>query len=80
LPSLESFINADAYIERSPSGDGLHIPLVGQEAPDWWTDSHFSADEHEGVEWLTHKFCTFTGDRLGDQDDGVAAVDPTQFL
>jgi len=80
LPSLQRFIDDGAYLERSPSGDGLHIPLVGQDAPEWWTDSHFSDDEHEGVEWLTNKFCTFTGDLVGDQHDGVADTDPTEFL
>lgn len=81
LPSLERFIDGGAYIERSPGGDGLHIPLVGQDAPDWWTDSHFSDDEHEGVEYLTHKFCTFTGDVLfEDHENVVADTDPTPFL
>jgi len=80
LPSLDVFVEDGAYIERSPSGDGLHIPLVGQDAPDWWRDSHFSEDEHEGVEYLTNKFVTFTGDQLGDQHDGVSDVEPTTFL
>ncbi|MDS0223806.1 DUF5906 domain-containing protein [Haloarcula sp. S1AR25-5A] len=80
LPSLADFIDEDAYIERSPSGDGLHIPLVGQEAPEWWSDCHFSDDEHEGVEFLTNKFCTFTGDALNAGHGGVGAVDPTDFL
>jgi len=80
LPSLQKFIDDGAYIERSPSGDGVHIPLVGQDVPDWWSDSHFSDDEHEGVEYLTNKFCTFTGDLIGDQHDGVADTDPTEFL
>lgn len=80
VPSLSRFVEDGAYIERSPSGDGLHIPLVGQEPPDWWSDSHFSDDEHEGVEYLTNKFVTFTGDQLGDQHDGVADIDPTEFL
>jgi len=62
VPSLSTFGDSGSYIEWSPSGTGLHIPLVGVDAPDWWTDQHFTDDEHEGVELLTHKFCTFTGD------------------
>jgi len=83
LPSLEKFVEDGAYIERSPSGDGLHIPLIGQPAPDWWADSHLSPDEHEGVEYLRHKFCTFTGDifRADElQPDGVAETNPAPFL
>ena len=83
LPSLERFVEDGAYIEVSPSGDGLHIPLVGQPAPDWWTDSHLSADEHEGVEYLRHKFCTFTGDVFHADElepDGVAETNPAPFL
>jgi putative DNA primase/helicase len=83
LPSLERFVKDDAYIEVSPSGDGLHIPLVGQPAPDWWTDSHRSADEHEGVEYLRNKFCTFTGDVFHPDElepDGVAETNPAPFL
>lgn len=62
VPSLSTFGDSDAYVEWSPSGTGLHIPIVGAENPDWWTDQHFTDDAHEGVELLTHKFCTFTGD------------------
>ena len=83
LPSLERFIADGAYIERSPSGDGLHIPLVGQPAPDWWADSHLSADKHEGVEYLRNKFCTFTGDVFRPDElepDGVAETNPAPFL
>lgn len=64
VPSLDTFGDHDAYIEWSPSGTGLHIPIVGVEKPDWWADQHFTDDEHEGVELLTNKFCTFTGDDL----------------
>ena len=33
LPSLEDFLNDHAYAEYSASGEGIHIPLVGQQAP-----------------------------------------------
>jgi len=81
VPTLKDFIDDGAYIEYSPSGDGLHIPLVGQDIPDWWVDSHLTAEEHEGVDVLTNKFCTFTGDVLDSHEPtGVADVDPTPFL
>jgi len=72
LPALQPFFDSGAYIERSPSGDGIHIPLAGFEPPEWWSDSHFTDDEHEGVEALTSKFCTFTGDQLRNSGDDVA--------
>lgn len=72
LPSLAPFADRDAYIEWSPSGTGLHIPLAGFEPPAWWSDCHFSDDEHEGVEAYGSKFFTVTGDRLRDSGDTVA--------
>lgn len=72
LPSLAPFADRGAYIEWSPSGTGLHIPLAGFEPPEWWSDSHFSDDEHEGVEAYGSKFFTVTGDRLRNSDDTVA--------
>ena len=72
LPSLQPFFDEDAYIERSPSGTGLHIPLVGFEPPEWWSNVHLSEDEHEGVEAYASKFFTFTGDRVRNAGDAVA--------
>jgi P4 family phage/plasmid primase-like protien len=81
LPSLQAFIDAGAYIEYSPSGDGLHIPLVGQDIPEWWRDSDLTDAEHEGVDVLENKFCTFTGDVLEDlEPTGVADISPAPFL
>lgn len=71
LPSLAPFIDADAYMEYSPSGEGIHIPLVGFEVPGWWSDCHFSAEEHEGVEAYESKFFTVTGDALEAAGDDV---------
>ncbi|MFB6256298.1 MAG: phage/plasmid primase, P4 family [Haloplanus sp.] len=63
LPDLEPLVGEDgAYVEWSPSATGLHIPVVGIDVPDWWSDQHFSDEEHEGVEVLANRFCTFTGD------------------
>ena len=70
VPELTPF--DENYIERSPSGEGLHIPLVGYDVPEWWTDAHFTADEHEGVDVLSNKFCTCTGDRIFGATDQLA--------
>lgn len=72
LPSLAPFFDEDAYMEFSDSGTGIHIPLVGFEPPDWWSNVHFSDDEHEGVEAYGKKFFAFTGDQLRSSGDEVA--------
>ena len=71
LPSLQPFFDRDAYTEWSPSAEGIHIPVVGIELPEWWSDQHFSDDEHKGVEVLTNKFSTFTGDQMKGAGDEV---------
>lgn len=78
VPELSRFTDALTYIERSPSGTGLHIPVVGYDIPEWWSDSQL--DEHEGVDVLANKFCTFTGDTIADAGSNVADVDPTPWL
>lgn len=75
LPSLQPFFDADGYAELSPSGGGIHIPLVGFEPPEWWSNVFLSDDEHEGVEAYASKFFTFTGDRLRNCDNEVADAD-----
>ncbi|RAW44078.1 hypothetical protein DQW50_16270 [Halorubrum sp. 48-1-W] len=76
VPSLQPFFDRDAYTEWSPSGEGIHIPVVGIDTPEWWTDEHFSDEEHEGVEVLTNKFSTYTGDKMrGAGDEVVEAGD-----
>lgn len=72
LPSLQPFFDEGAYMEFSPSGGGIHIPLVGFEKPDWWRDVHFTDDEHEGVEAYGKKFFTFTGNKVKNSGDDVA--------
>lgn len=71
VPSLEPFFERDAYMEHSPSGEGIHIPIAQIDVPEWWADEHFTADEHEGVEVLSNKFSTFTGNRLRRCGDTV---------
>jgi P4 family phage/plasmid primase-like protien len=70
LPSLQPFLDRDAYIEWSQSHDdpgdsGLHIPVIGQ-PPAWWHDVAREDGDHEGIDVLANKFCVFTGDRLAD--------------
>jgi len=72
LPSLRPFFEHGAYIEWSPSGHGLRIPIIGIEEPEWWSDQHFSDEEHEGVEVLTNKFSTYTGNQLNGSSDEIA--------
>lgn len=79
VPSLDRFKDAMTYMEWSAGGDGVHIP-IREEPPEWWTDGHFTDDEHEGVEVLTNSFCTFTGDLLDESGGGVAEIDATPWL
>jgi putative DNA primase/helicase len=68
LPGLQSLVGeGGAYVEWSPSHDeegqsGLHIPVWNIDVPDWWSDTDHPDEEHTGVDVLTNKFCTFTGD------------------
>lgn len=79
VPDLDQIADA-GYIERSPSTEGLHVPVVGFEPPEWWSDCHLSDDEHEGVEAYGSKFVTFTGDKLAPAGDEVAEIDLTGWL
>lgn len=68
LPSLQPFIDREAYIEWSQSHDdpgdsGIHIPIIGT-PPEWWHDVAREEGDHEGIDVLSNKFCVFTGDRL----------------
>ena len=78
VPDISRFIESGAYIERSPSGRGLHIPVKGHPAPPWWTDCQL--DDHEGVDYLTNKFCTFTGDSVEIGGSQVYDSDPAPWL
>jgi len=77
VPSLQKFVDDGAYIEYSPSGTGLHIPFIG-EVPEWWRDCQI--DDHEGVDVLTNKFCTFTGNKTETSGSEVTETDITPFL
>lgn len=75
LPPLKPF-NGETYMEYSPSGEGIHIPLIGFDIPDWWQNVHRSEDEHEGVEVYDTKFFTFTGDKIETAADDVGDIHP----
>jgi putative DNA primase/helicase len=78
VPNLDRFTDAGTYMEFSPSGNGVHIPIYGTTVPDWWSDCQI--DDHEGVDVLTNKFCTFTGDTHPDSGDAVEDVNPAGWL
>jgi putative DNA primase/helicase len=71
VPDLQPF--DEHYAELSPSGTGIHIPVVGTDLPDWWRDTHI--DEHTGVDVLQNSFCTVTGWQLDGFGDDIAQWD-----
>lgn len=78
LPSLSRF--TDTWMEYSVSGTGIHVFTKGDRLPDWWTDSHFTDSEHEGVEAYTEKFFVMTGSQLEIAADDITEVDVDPFL
>jgi len=64
VPSMDCFAERDAYQEWSPSETGLRIPVIGLDIPEWWSDFEDIDGEHKGVELLTNKFSTYTGNTL----------------
>lgn len=79
FPDISRFVDAGAYMEWSPSGNGLHIPVEGQ-PPEWWRDSEVDPDKHQGVDVLTNKFCTFTGDKHAKSGEAVTDTNAAPFL
>jgi putative DNA primase/helicase len=79
FPGLERFADAGAYMEWSPSGAGVHIPIEGP-VPEFWSDCDVPGTEHQGVDVLENKFCTFTGDTLAESGESVSEVNAAPFL
>lgn len=77
LPGIDFFEATGCYIERSPSGNGIHIPVRG-EPPEWWRDCEADPEGHQGVECLNNKFCSFTGDLI--QNGPILDLDPEPWL
>lgn len=78
LPSLEPL--TETFMQYSTSGTGIHVFTKGDRLPDWWTDSHFSDKDHEGVEAYDEKFFVMTGDQVDVAADTITGVDVTPFL
>lgn len=74
LPSLDPFTR-ETYLERSPSGDGLHIIVREPEIPEWWTNQHGEDDGREVAVFPDGRFFTFTGDDLDVSAAEVADID-----
>lgn len=77
LPSTD--VLTDTYSEWSPSGAGIHMAVEG-EPPDWWSDSDVDPDNHEGVDVLENKFCTFTGDKIEGSFDEPQEINLDNWL
>jgi putative DNA primase/helicase len=72
----------DAYLERSPSGDGLHVILKDCDIPEWWTNVDRDTDHgHEEVAVFdTGRYFTFTGDAIEISAESVGSVDLDSWL
>lgn len=62
LPSMEGHFLERCYIERSPSGTGLHIITRNAEPPEWW--SNLKEEGREVAIFQDGRFFTFTGDAI----------------
>lgn len=66
LPSIEEFLD-ETFIEKSPSGTGLHLLFRDERIPEWWTNQE---DDTGGVElYDSGRFFTVTGDTINDSAD-----------
>jgi putative DNA primase/helicase len=78
----ERFVG-ETYMERSPSGNGVHILLRDCTIPDWWTNVDRDTDHgHEEVAVFdTGRFFTVTGDAIdGAAVDSIGSVDFPDWL
>ena len=73
FPSIREF-EGYAYIERSPSGEGLHAWARDTEIPEWWSNIEVEGDVHRGVEVYDKWFFTVTGDSLGSLGHGDGEI------
>lgn len=78
LPDIGRFTGS--YMAYSNSGTGLHVIVEHDSLPDWWNNSHFSDEEHEGVEAYEQKFFILTGDRVESASETIEPIDPAPFL
>jgi putative DNA primase/helicase len=78
VPPLDRF-NGETYIERTPN-NGLHIVVDGRAVPEWWTDCEVDPELHQGVDVLSNKFCTVTGNTHCESADTIGSVNPAPWL
>lgn len=72
LPSLEPAFS-DAYVERSPSGTGLHVIAEQCRVPEWWRNQHDG--DREVAVFDEGKFFTFTGDAVESPSEELGSPD-----
>jgi hypothetical protein len=78
LPDITPLLDEGVYFEFSPSGTGLRAFGSASVLPDWW-NTDLSMGDHEGVEILTNKYSTATGNKVtgaGDKPITEDYVDP----
>lgn len=78
VPPLDRF-TGETHIERTPN-NGLHIVVDGRDIPEWWSDCEVDPDLHQGVDVLTNKFCTFTGNTHPRSVDTIGSINPAPWL
>lgn len=79
LESIEPFLDRGGFVERSPSGTGIHVLIAGFTPPDWWSNTGpQDAGDHEGVEAYGSKFFAFTGDVLDAA--GMRVLDDGEYV
>jgi hypothetical protein len=79
LESIQPFLDRDAFVERSPSGTGLHVIIAGFSPPEWWRNTGpEDAGDHEGVEAYGSKFFAFTGDIIDGA--GLTIIDDGDYV
>lgn len=69
LPSIDEFVH-ETYIEKSPSGDGVHILFEDVKIPSWWTNQE--DDDIGGIElYDSGRFFTVTGEDINGSADTI---------
>ncbi|MFB6217652.1 MAG: phage/plasmid primase, P4 family [Halobacteriaceae archaeon] len=68
------------YCEFSTSGTGIHVIAEDSPVPGWWSDTHNSDEEHQGVEAYHQKFFIVTGEPLETAAETIRSVDLDEWL
>lgn len=77
----ERFVDT-TFVERSPSGTGVHVLLKNCDIPEWWTNVDRDTDHgHEEVAVFdSGRYFTVTGDVVEISADSVGSVDLDDWL